>query len=689
MYTLGLNFSHDYSACLLKDAEIRVALALERLVRVRRGIVRPDQLNRGLHALVEYCLEAEGISLEQVDHFIACSTETRSGEEEKQLLDGVFFLPRSKVLPMQHPGHHLAHACASFFCSGFLEAAALVVDAYGSIVGNGREAESGFVFSRNGEPQLVFRNYKEGTRVAAHLRGGRFVMPDRLEGVGEMYRVLSLALGFQQPGTYYDEAGKTMGLAAYGRLLSREPVLIRITDRGFDFTNAWPFLASLNLISEESGVKYLNVRPASTPISVFHRDLAAQVQWEVEEACVYLARKLQRETGLDYLVLGGGTFLNSITNFRILKESGFRDVYVFPASTDDGTAVGAAWYGSRLASGRPFKPRRCPHVYFGKTYSADRIERALRDHALPYRCCRGPIDAARAAAEALAEGKIVGWFQGGSEFGPRSLGNRSVLANPLLPGVKDFLNQRVKFREPFRPFAPAVIEECAEEYFDLEGAESPYMLLICPVREKYRDVLPAVTHVDGTARVQKVSTSANPLFYALIEEFGRLTGVPVVLNTSFNLRGMPIVETPEDALLCFLSTEMDCLVMDRFVAEAANFLAYVPVRNDLSLIASGSWSANANAYMLQSVSVRQRNGHGNGRTVPLTAEQLELLRMIDGRRSVREIAEELGIATDKAVREVLVVLRDGLLKWSHLEGRTKTVSAHASASAAPMPYLEP
>jgi carbamoyltransferase len=689
MYTLGLNFSHDYSACLLKGANVRVALALERLVRVRRGIVAPQRLNRGLHELIEYCLDVEGITLDDVDHVIACSTETRSAEEEQHLLDGVLLLPRRKVLAMPHPGHHLAHACASFFSSGFPEAAALVVDAYGSIVGDGREAESGFAFSRQGLPHLVFGNRKQGTRVAAHLRGERFVMPDRLEGVGEMYRVLSLALGFRQPGTYYDEAGKTMGLASYGQLLSREPVLIRITDHGFDFSNAYPFLASLNLISEESGVRYLNVRPSSTPISRLHRDLAAQLQWEVEEACVHLARRLRRDTGLDFLVLGGGTFLNSTTNFRILKESGFRDIYVFPASTDDGTAVGAAFYGYYLDGGHRFEPRRCAHVFFGRTYASDQVEGALRDHGVPYSTSSTPAQAAKSAAQALAAGRIVGWFQGGSEFGPRSLGNRSVLANALVPGMKDYLNERVKFRESFRPFAPAVLEEQAEEYFDLGGASSPYMLLICPVREKYRDLLASVTHVDGTARVQTVARAANPLFYLLIEEFWRLTGVPVVLNTSFNLRGMPIVETPDDAVRCFLSTEMDRLVMDRFVVEAVDFPAFIPIRNDLTLTASAQWSATASTYALISVAIQQRKDHGDAaRMLPISLDQLNLLRLVDGCRSVAAIADEAGIPVQTVVREVLGLIREDLLRWAHVAGSFDAAASQPLVNVGPLPYLE-
>lgn len=695
MYIIGLNLSHDYSACLLKDGEIRVAIALERIARILRGIVPGQELPRGLHAMIDYCLEAEGIRLQDVDHFIANTTETRDSEDEKRLLSSVIMVPPEKTLFMPHPGHHLAHAYAAFYGSGFPEAAALVVDAYGSIIGEGREAETGFVFSAQQHPRLVFRNVKQGIRIAAHSRGERLVMPDRLEGIGEMYRVLSLTLGFRQPNTYYDEAGKTMGLAAYGKLLSSEPVFIRITSGGLDYSHAYPFLASYNLITEEAGERYLNVRPPSVPLSQFHMDLAAQVQWELEQACVYLASCLRNETGLDSLVLSGGTFLNSITNYRILKEVGFKDVFIFPAATDDGNAVGAAYYGYQVAtekSGLLFRPQAPPHFYLGKSYPADDMRIIIEEHKLEYQTAADKDEVAEFAAGVLADGKVVGWYQGGAEFGPRALGNRSILANPLLDDTKDTLNRRVKFREVFRPFAPAVLEEAADEYFELGHHKSPYMLLVCPVRPEYRNVIPGVMHVDGTARVQTVARFTNPLFYRLIEAFGKKTGIPVVLNTSFNLKGMPIVETPQDALQCFMATEMDYLILDRFIVRAPDFASFVPVRNDLTLVYKAFWEGARDKFTPLSACVSVSNSNGiapnTDTTLTLTADQITMLEAIDGRKSIRQIAGEVAIAEELLVPRFLHLYRDGLLHWKHLASVKQNHGFGRSPEIMPLPYQE-
>ncbi len=691
MYIIGVNFSHDYSACLLKDGDIRVAIALERLVRIRRGIVPTHQLPPALHSLVRYCVDAEGITLDDVDGFIGSTTETRNQHEEQVLIPSIFLLPDRKVFSLPHPGHHLAHALASFHTSGFERAAALVVDGYGSIVDHRRESASAFAMSNHEPPRLVYREYKPATRIAGMPRGERLVLPDSLDGIGEMYHVISLVLGFRQHGTYYDDAGKTMGLASYGSRLSHDPVFIRVTENGLDYSNALPFLASHNLISHELGANYLNVRPPNVPLSQFHCDLAAQVQWEVEEACLYLARRLRRETGLNNLVLGGGVFLNSVANSRIIRESGFEQVFIFPAATDDGTAVGAAYYARFVAmNGSAVRAPKIVSAALGRVYSSACVQSAIDRYPLEYADGETPMHVARESAAALAQGKIVGWFQGGAEFGPRALGNRSILANPQLQDIQATLNGRVKFREAFRPFAPAVLEERADDYFELDGQSSPFMLQICAVRPKARDLLPGITHVDGTARVQTVSRHANPLLYALIEEFGRLTGVPVVLNTSFNLRGMPIVETPEDALTCFMSTEMDYLAIDRFLVSAPDFGSLVPVRENLELSITGTWQADIARWSLTRalrIAFRQESSGGPGHERELSADQLQVLEAVDGGKTVREIASQLGRPLASLTREILALHRDRLLYWRPLAS-AEPVTRTPVVDVRPAPYSE-
>jgi predicted NodU family carbamoyl transferase len=290
------------------------------------------------------------------------------------------------------------------------------------------------------------------------------------------------------------------------------------------------------------------------------RQVAYLCQRYYEETLLTVLRAVHEETGLDCLCIAGGGGLNSVANKKILDETGFKDLFVFPNCGDEGLSFGLAlWaYYNYLRQPRSWRMR---HDFFGHTYSRPEIEQALAQvgHYVYVVDCGENIYAQ--AAELLASGKIVGWFQEGAEFGPRALGHRSILAHPGLPDIKDLLNERVKHREPWRPFAPSVLAEYSREYFELD-IESPYMLLVAPVRQEKRHQIPAVTHVDGTARLQTVNAQDAPRFYRLISEFLRLTGLPMLLNTSFNLAGKPIVDTPEQALECFLATHMDTLVMD-------------------------------------------------------------------------------------------------------------------------------
>ena len=288
-------------------------------------------------------------------------------------------------------------------------------------------------------------------------------------------------------------------------------------------------------------------------------DMAAAFQQVLEDRVLEICDVLYKKTKADYLVISGGVSLNSVMNGRIVRESKFKDVYVMPAAGDNGTAIGAAYY---LYNGIFKKPRNFVHLdpYVGTCYTNEEIEMVLKGAKLNYEYFE---DIAEKASSLLEKGKIIGWFQGKMEIGPRALGNRSILANPIFPDMKDKINSEVKFREAYRPFAPSTILEAKNDYFDIE-VEAPFMLKVCNVLKDKQTIIPAVTHVDGSARLQTVSREINPRYYDLIKKLGDKTGVPVVLNTSFNIQGEPVVESPKDAIRCFFSTGLDALLIGNY-----------------------------------------------------------------------------------------------------------------------------
>jgi carbamoyltransferase len=283
-----------------------------------------------------------------------------------------------------------------------------------------------------------------------------------------------------------------------------------------------------------------------------------------------MARHLHKETGMRSLCIAGGVGLNSVANQRILRESGFDELFIQPSAGDGGGALGAALWADNMLLGNPRK-FRMDHAYWGKAYCRCEVRDFLQQNSIPHRLISDDDRLMDVVADHLQQGKVIGWFQGGFEWGPRALGNRSILADPGNPAMKDIVNTKIKFREPYRPFAPSVLAECAEKYFELPDAmqhyPARYMLYVVPVRPSCRDLLPAITHIDGTGRLQTVFRDANPRYYQLIERFGQATGVPAVLNTSFNLKGEPIVNTPANAFNTFSKSEMDTLVLGNFIVE--------------------------------------------------------------------------------------------------------------------------
>ncbi len=669
IWSVGFASSHDACICLLKDDEIAAAIAVERLVRVKRAVVTEGlaraaekRVRAGHLQALRECCDIAGIEPAQVG-YVAVASPDSEDQEEVELNTALLAtaLPGAQPVYMPHPEHHLAHAYSAFFTSGFESAAAIVADSFGTPVDGRREEQSGFHFtSREQAPELFLAHRKADRAIVprpADDGHGWILDRESISGLGEIYRLVTILLGFYQPGTKFDDAGKTMGLAPYGRRLCDEPILMRPMANGaLDFSGAFDFFEGRNLITRVAGGLRLSVRGAGTPLSRFHEDLAAQVQWELELAAVHLARHARATTGSSRLVLAGGVFLNAVANRRITQEAGFEHVYVFPAATDDGTAVGAAYYAYQHACrerGATVRSRALTKVGLGRTYGDEAIAQEVARWPVEGKTMSSLEHAADQAGALLANGKIVGWFQGGSELGPRALGYRSILADPQDPTIKDTLNARVKFREGFRPFAPAVLGDRASEIFELEEGESaPFMLEIFGVREAYRARLPGITHVDGTARVQTVTTASNPLYHRVIREYERRRGLPVIVNTSFNLKGMPIVESPANALACFVMTQMDYLVMGRLVIPMPDRMQWVPASDPSTRLELRGVLGRVDLQLGITI---------DGRPVP--ADEFAVLRAIDGVRTVAELARDCDRGEPQLLRTILELMRLGWCRW--------------------------
>lgn len=432
--------------------------------------------------------------------------------------------------------HHDSHAASTFFVSPFEEAAVLVIDANGewptttTYIGKANKLE------------------REDTVGLPHSLGG-------------LYGALTTYLGFIRNNDEF----KVMGLAAYGdpeKYHDAMRQLISSTDDGFFKLNMNYFdYADYKITINDKLQSLFGMAPRlpGSEITEDHKAIAAALQARTEEIAIHMARHLQQKTGLKKLCLAGGVVLNCVMNRAILNNTEFDELFIQPASNDAGSALGAAYwvYHQILGKPRSFVMNR---VDFGPSYNDDEIEAILRAGLINYHRSE---NITQETAKLLSEGKIIGWFQGRAEFGPRALGYRSILADPTRLDMQDHLNLRVKHREDFRPFAPASTIEDYARYFD--AVPDSFMTKTCTVKESYRERLPAITHVDGTARLQTVDSNINPLFHQLIKDVEKLNGMPVVINTSFNVNGEPMVQTPQDALRCFYTTGIDCLVMGDFI----------------------------------------------------------------------------------------------------------------------------
>jgi carbamoyltransferase len=558
MNILGINyFFHDSSACIVKDGELVVALEEERFTRRKHSTSFPDNA-------VEQCLAYAGMQASDIDH-IAVSIQPTKHWFKKLVyglslggkmvpfanheLRGTLFKQRNLKkwyagftksgahAPIHFVEHHLSHIVGTYFLSPYRHAALLSLDGSGEwstlFVGEAKEHD--------------ITKYSET------------MFPHSL---GSFYEAATEFCGFRPN---YDE-GKTMGLAPFGNpdrfydVVDRivevtEDAQVKIDLTYFNYQN-W----SHRRCSDKFYSVFGKPRGRYDEFLDHHHDVAAAFQKVLEDKVLQLCHYLEQRTDAEYLVLAGGVSLNSVMNGRILRETRFKDLYVMPAAGDNGTSIGAAYYVHHVILGNR---ERFLHdnPYVGNHYNKEQIRQILAECKLSY---RESDDVCRDTAKLLREGNIIGWYQGRMEIGPRALGSRSILADPTIAGMKDKINAEVKHREAYRPFAPSAPVEAKNDYFEI-GVEAPFMLKVCDVREDKREVIPAITHVDGSARLQTVRQETNPRYHQLLTLFGELSGVPVLLNTSFNIMGEPIVESPLHAIRCFFSTGLDVLVIDDFI----------------------------------------------------------------------------------------------------------------------------
>ncbi len=585
-YVLGINaYDHDVSACLLKDGVIVCAIEKERITRQKHATGFYDEV-------VDYCLEAEGIKISDLDMVVRnCYVLPIEDLETRLLYENVpeLMTEDEREIAATHPlhmtqsdkvvtiSHHMAHAYSAFAACPFDEGAVMIVDGVGSYAADVREpgqlTEGVNPLARESESYYSFKGKDLTALKKVWLEPQRGFLSD------EFYFMPGLGAAYSKVSSYifgdWNKCGEVMGLAPYGRPEAFPP-LIRIVDGELTFTE-WDrsFNRPWDMIEDWE----------TSPKLQHWQDMAWRMQDDSERVLLMRAKWLRETTGARNLCIAGGVGLNCVANGKLVREAGFENVWVQPAAGDNGISIGCAYYGYLKLLGKE-RGHVINQAYFGKSYPAlaTREDAAQARYKLDMKV-KHSDDICAETAKLLTEGKVFGWYQGGAEFGPRALGNRSILVDPRKPEMKDIVNKRVKHRQAFRPFAPIVIAERSAEIFEGEE-DSPFMLLAKRVLPEWKDRIPAIVHVDGTARVQTVTQEQNPKMYRLLKEFEALTGVPVLLNTSFNVKGEPIVETPEDAIACFLSTGFDYLALhDMLIEKTPMHRVLAPVRrtmNDIS-----------------------------------------------------------------------------------------------------------
>ncbi len=665
-WILGVSYSHNGAACLLHGDELVVAIQEERLSGIKRA--RIDHYQESL--AVRYCLAHAGITLGDIDVLVACHFSVAS--PPAQSLVHATAAPPKRYLTIPH---HLGHAHAAFATSGLPSAVVLIVDGQGGAIAHLPPHERtplkrGVVPGLVQESEVISIYRASTTEMTLLEKHAGDWMPtyrqmtaskdtrslQQFGSLGGMYSAVS-ALIFGDAM----EAGKVMGLAPYGTPTFPVEAFLSIDDDGC-------FHYSDRLLAVH---RDLAPWPANRDTFV---DLAASTQAALEHALVYLARRARELGGSDRLCYAGGVALNSVANELLCTTLGFTDVHIMPAAEDSGAAIGAAFYGLRALGGTHRFGHRAGNDSVGRPYSSAEITATIA--RIPYLEVVPADDVLDQTVSLLCDGKIVGWFEGRSELGPRSLGQRSILCDARRPDGKAVLNDRVKHRESFRPFAPVILRHEIENWFDVAPGwgESPYMLRVCTFKPEKRDAVPAVVHVDGTGRVQTVTADANGRLFQLVERFGQRTGVPILLNTSFNLAGEPIIETPEDALFCMLGTGVDAVVLDgtivRKTAAHRSLLQLYPRilarRVRLSHAIEGG-NLDLSIRGDAEVSVELDTAHGP-LTTRLRPSDLGILRVCDGVRDGYQIVDVLGRASTEAIEayEAYVARRLYHLRRAHV-----------------------
>lgn len=545
---------HDAACCLLKDGKLIAAVQEERFTRKKSDASIPVQAFR-------YCLEEGKIAIGDIDAIAYYEDPVKklarqlwSGHDytEKRLQEKLDpRRPQKEIKELlgfdaevRMYDHHLSHAASSYYFSGFEQAAILTVD------GVGEWASTTYGLANQHKLELLEQ-------------------VDFPHSLGLLYATITSFLGFKVNDGEY----KVMGLAPYGEPVYADKIrrLLNIRERGqYELDMQYfRFINGNRMYSEElSGLLGLKPRKPESALLRCHLDMAKSLQVVLEDVLIEKVTYLFSETGAANLCMAGGVALNCVANGRIIAETPFAKLYVQPAANDAGCALGAAALAHIELGGKREDISKMEHAYLGPSYSNAQVRDLLEQTSLIYTAYEGDSDAMlQEVAGKIDAGEVVGWFQGRMEFGPRSLGARSILADPRGEEMRDKINLMVKQRESFRPFAPAVLENLAAEHFDIDHS-SPFMLETCQVKSPLN--LPAITHVDNSARVQTVNADTSPLFAALIEAFNDLSGCPILLNTSFNVRGEPIVNTPADALICFLRSGIDSLVIADFIIDKKN-----------------------------------------------------------------------------------------------------------------------
>jgi carbamoyltransferase len=572
MITIGFSIGHDKGAVLIVDGQVKFGISQERLSRIKHDGAWKNETTPDYDipfASINYCLDAYDIKYTDVDLYVYNFTEDYklASDSVEQQFSNQTGLTVDKLV---YVPHHLAHACSAFYSSGFDDAAVIVVDAMGSVYNNktmewykdqgypyknGQVAEghSIFHFSRNSYKEV----YKKWVSYPMHHTD--HPEWDKGASLGYFYGTGTRQLVYNTENNTW-AAGKLMGLASYAddEWLKCEPDLIDINHLTKTFkVHGWPHF----------------YRPEVDYKSSFQdrANLAGLYQRSLERGVMMLTDYVKRNIKTDNLCVAGGCFLNCNTNEKLVKSGLFKDYFFLPPADDSGIPLGCAWFGQLTLGLGEFVPPRLKSAYFGKTYSDHDVTHGIygymndtQNHNFTVRRFDSEDEQLDIVAKMLADNKVIGYFSGGSEIGPRALGHRSILASPNPVWMKEYINAEIKKREWYRPFAPSVLEDYATDIFELKFY-SPFMLVTSQVNSDWISRIPAVVHIDNTSRFQSVSKNVNPKYYSLIDKFRFLTGIPLLLNTSFNGNDEPIVESPYDAIRCFYRNKLDALCIENYL----------------------------------------------------------------------------------------------------------------------------